>query len=86
MAGYVSAALAFVRAEVCAWEVSSFCDILINDLFQFHCSVHLFGSSKRLFFEMCLVRDTIAKLCPNMIHFDDLEFSKCCSEKVISFF
>ena len=36
-----------------------------------------------MFFEMCLVRSTIAKLCPNVIHFDALDFSECRSEKVM---
>ena len=46
----------------------------------------LFHSSERLFFEMCLLTSTIAKLCPCMIHFDALDFSECRSEEVISFF
>ena len=32
---------------------------------------------------MCLVRSSIAKLCPNMIHFDALDFSECRSEEVM---
>ena len=35
---------------------------------------------------MCLIRITIANLSPNMNHFDDLDFSECCSEEVISLF
>ena len=35
---------------------------------------------------MCLVRGTIAKLCPNMINFGALDFRECRSEEVISFF
>ena len=30
-------------------------------------------------------RSTMAKLCPNMIHFVALDFSECRSEEVISF-
>ena len=35
---------------------------------------------------MCLIRITIANLCPNMIHLDALDFSKCRSAEVICFF
>ena len=60
--------------------------LLKSDLLRFHPILLLFYSTKRLFFEMCLVRSTIAKLCRNMIHFDALGFSECRSEEVISFF
>ena len=59
---------------------------LKNDLFWFHCIILLFDSSKRLFFEMCLVRSTIANLCPIMSHSNALDFSERRSEDVISFF
>ena len=32
------------------------------------------------------IRITLANLCPNMIHFDALDFSECHSEEVISFY
>ena len=32
---------------------------------------------------MWLVGTTIAKLCPNMVHFDALDFSECHSEEVM---
>ena len=35
---------------------------------------------------MCLIRITVANLCPNMINFDAYNFSECRSEEVISFF
>ena len=35
---------------------------------------------------MCLMRITIANLCPNMIHIDALDFSEGRSEEVITFF
>ena len=46
----------------------------------------LFDSIKRSFLEMCLVRRTMANLCPIMIHFNALDFNECRSEEVISFF
>ena len=49
-----------------------------NDLFRFHLILLFFGSSKRLFFEMCLVRSTIANLCRIMI-----DFNECRSEEVM---
>ena len=45
-----------------------------------------FYSIKCLFLEMCLVRRTIAYLCPIMIHFNALDFNECRSEEVISLF
>ena len=35
---------------------------------------------------MCLIRITMANLCPNMIHFNTFDFSEGRSEEVISFF
>ena len=35
---------------------------------------------------MCLLRINLPNLCPNMIHFDALDFSEWHSEEVISFF
>ena len=69
MAGYVTAVLAVVRAELSGRETSNFCDDL-----RFHPNLLLFDSTKRLFLEIYLVRSTIAKLCPNMIHFGALDF------------
>ena len=37
-----------------------------------------------LFF-MCITRSDIAYLCPNMIHFDEVDFSECHSEEVFKF-
>ena len=71
MAGYVTAVLAFVRAEHHgqgqAVSVTS-CDF--TPFYSFLTQPNIF------FFEMCLVRSTIiAKLCPDMFHFDALDFS-----------
>ena len=41
-----------------------FCDFFFNDLLQFHLILLSFDFIKRLIFEMCLVRSTIANLCP----------------------
>ena len=46
---------------------------------------YFFASTKHCFFEMCLVRSTVAKLCPN-IKFDALDFSEYRCEEVIGFF
>ena len=35
---------------------------------------------------MCLLRINLPNLCPNMNHFDAVDFSECHSEEVISFF
>ena len=39
-----------------------------------------------LCFYMCLLRINLPNLCPNMNHFDAVDFSECHSEEVISFF
>ena len=59
---------------------------LKNDPLRFHLILLFFDSSKRLFFDMWLVRCTIANLCPTMIHFNAFDFSECRSKEVISFF
>ena len=60
------------------------------DLLRFHRIYLLFDWSKLLFFWMCLLRINLPNLhvhvCPNMIHFDAVDFSECHSEVVISFF
>ena len=81
MSGYVTAILAFVHAELRAREASSFCDF--GKITSCYLILLLIDSSKHLFFEMCLVRSTIANLCPIMIHFDALDFSECRSEEVL---
>ena len=86
MAGYVTTMLAIVRAELRAREVSSFCDFLQMTSCDFTLFYSFFYSSKCLFFEMCLVRSTIASLCPIMSHFNAFDFSEHCSEEVVSFF
>ena len=55
---------------------------LKTELLQFHHIFLLLGWSKPLFFWMCLIRITIANLCPNMLHFDALDFSEFLSEEV----
>ena len=52
---------------------------LKSDLLRFH-PIFSFLTQPNICFLRC------AKLCPNMIHFDALDFSECCSEEVISFF
>ena len=84
--GYVTAILAIVRAELRAREASSFCDFWKMTSCNFTFIFLFFDSMKRLFFEMCLVRSTLANLCPTMIHFNALDFNECRSEEVLSFF
>ena len=83
MAGYVISVLGIVRAELCAREASSFCVFWTNDLLRIHIILLFFDLIKRLFFEMCLVRSTIANLSPIMIHFNALDFKECRSEEVM---
>ena len=86
MAGCVTAVLAFVRAALRGRKTSSsviFWKVTSCDFTPFY-SV-LTQPNVCCCFYMCLVK-TIAKLCPNMIHFDALDFSECRSEEVISFF
>ena len=47
-----------------------------------------FDKSSPLIFQMCFMRRAIALLylCPNMIHFDAVDFSERRSEEVMSFF
>ena len=68
-----------LRAEQILW-------FLKNDPVRFHLILLFFYSSKRLLFDMWLVRSTIANLCSIMIHFNALYFSECRSKEVISFF
>ena len=49
MVDYVTAVLAFVHAELRAWEASSFCDFE-NGFLRFHHIFHLFEPSKPLSF------------------------------------
>ena len=56
------------------------------DLLRFHRIYLLFDWSKLLSFFMCLLRINLPNLCPNMNHFDAVDFSECHSEEVISFF
>ena len=58
---------------------------LKTDLLRFHRFYLLFDWIK-LFFYMCLLRINLPNLCPNMNHFDVVDFSECHSEEVISFF
>ena len=86
MAGYVTAVLAFVRAELCDRETISFWDFWKVTPCDLNPFLLILDSTKRLFVEMCLIRSTIAKLCPNMIHFHDLDFRVSRSEEVTSSF
>ena len=59
---------------------------LKTDLLRFHPIYLLLDWIKLLFFYMCLLRINLPNICPNMNHFDAVDFSECHSEEVISFF
>ena len=84
--GYVTAILAIVHPKLSAREASSFCDLWKMTSCDFTLFYYFLTQSNICFFEMCLVRTTIANLCPIMIHFNALDFNECRSEEVISFF
>ena len=60
-------------------------DVFTHRVIYYPLVLLLLDSSKHFFF-MCLVRSAIANQCPIMILFNDLDFSECRSEEVISFF
>ena len=85
MAGYVNTVRAIVCSDLPAREASNFCDFWKLT----SCNFIAFISSLielNFFFYMCLLRINLPNLCPNMNHFDAVDFSECHSEKVISFF
>ena len=55
-------------------------------LLRFHRIYLIFDWIKRLSFYMCLLRIHLPNLCPNMNHFNAVDFSECHSEEVITFF
>ena len=56
---------------------------LKSDLLRFHPQFTPFWLNQTFVFEMYLVTSTIANMCPNVIHFDAMDFSACRSEKVM---
>ena len=42
-----------------------------------------FGTSKPLFFQMCLIWSSVPYPSPDMINFDTVDFGECRSEEVI---
>ena len=86
MAGYVNTVRAIVCSELPAREASNFWDfwkLISCDFIPFISSLI---EIKLLFFYMCLLRINLPNMCPNMNHFDAVDFSECHSEEVISFF
>ena len=79
MAGYVSPVHMLYRLLSAA--ISQPWKLAISAILNF-----FFLSSKRLLFEMCLIKSIIANLCPIMIHFNALDFSECRSNEVINVF
>ena len=77
MAGYVNAVWVIVCFELPARKAIQFLWFLkISSLIELNFS----------FLEMHLLRINLPNLCPNMNHFDAVDFSECHSEEVISFF
>ena len=84
MAGYVNIVRAIVCFELPAREASNFCDFWKLTSCDFiECISSLIEVN---FFFMCLLSINLSNLCPNMNHFDAVDFSECHSEEVISFF
>ena len=52
-----------------------------NYLLGFHRIFLLYDKSNPLIIQICFMRRTIAYLCPNMIHFDEVDFSERHSEE-----
>ena len=86
MAGYVNIVLAIVCSELPAREASNFCDFWKLTFCNFIAFISSMIELTFFFFYMCLLRINLPNLCPNMNHFDAVDFSECHSEKVISFF
>ena len=76
MAGYVNTVRAIVCSELPAREASNFCDFWKLS----SCDFIPFISS---FIELNFY---LPNMCPNMNHFDAVDFSERHSEEVISFF
>ena len=87
MAGYVNTVQAIVCSELPARVASIFCDFWKLASCDFIPFINLlFDRIILLFFHMCLLRISLPNMCPNMNHFDAVDFSECHSEEVISFF
>ena len=87
MAGCVNAVRAIIVCfELPAREASSYCDFWKLTSCNFITFISSFIGVKFNFFFMSLLRINLPNLCPNMNHFDAVDFSECDSEEVISFF
>ena len=65
MAGYVTAAPAIVRTELCAREASSFCDFWKNDLLRFHVILLFFWLKQTFSFWDVIGKEYYNKSVPN---------------------
>ena len=86
LAGYVNARTGYCLLRTPSPRGKQFQWFLKIDLFRFHRIYLLFDWNKPLFFSMCLLMINLPELCPNMIHFDAVDFSEWHSNEVISFF
>ena len=69
-----------------ARSVSSFCDFPKNDLSWYNHIFLLFATRKSCVFQIFLLRNIKAYLCPNIINFDSVDFSERRPAEVRSFF
>ena len=75
MTGYVTAVLAFISGELSARKAISLWFFVMSCDFTtfFSCLTN----TNPCVFKSCLIRSNIANLCPNMMHFDALDFCEC---------
>ena len=82
MVGYVTAVMALFCCEFPAREASSFCDFYKMTSCDFTAFFSFLTQANLL-----LIKDNfLPNLCPNMNHFNALDFSECRSDEVIHFF
>ena len=86
MAGCINAVRAIVCFELPARKASNFCDFWKLTSWNFIAFISSLIEVHFCFFYMCLLRIHLPNLCPNMNHFDAVDFSECQAEEVISFF
>ena len=83
IAGYVTPVPAFLCGKLPGRKASSLCDFWKLTLLRFHPFFSFLTQVNPFFLQMCLIKITLANLCRNMINFDAVDFSECCSEEVL---
>ena len=84
MVGHVTAITAFVCGVHQNHYRQAVSVIFFYDVISLHFSP-LKQANRFIYFLMCILRSTMAYLCPNMFNFDVVDFSECRSEEIISF-